>query len=83
MLCGATKSQEPLEDEALGRAMREACYTLEELEGLIIRWVAEVYMDRPIESLNQRFGHPCSPRRAMQLLTEKYPLLPPPTPQAF
>jgi putative transposase len=83
MLRGATKSQEPLEDEALGRAMREACYTLEELEGLIIRWVAEVYMDRPIESLTQRFGHPCSPRRAMQLLTEKYPLLPPPTPQAF
>jgi putative transposase len=83
MLRGATKSQEPLEDEALGRAMREACYTLEELEGLIIRWVAEVYMDKPIESLTQRFGHPCSPRRAMKLLAEKYPLLPPPTPQAF
>lgn len=83
MLAGAKDSQEKLEDKALERAMREACYTLEQLEGLLFRWAANVYMDRQIDRLNFRFDERCTPRRAMQLLCEKYPVMPPPTPDAF
>ncbi|WP_342244720.1 hypothetical protein [Pseudomonas sp. OTU5201] len=83
MLAGAKVSQEPLEPDPLGRAMREACYTLPELERAIVQWLADVYMDTPNPRLTRRFGEPCSPRRAMQLLCEKYPRIPPPTPEAF
>ncbi|MGH1448801.1 MAG: hypothetical protein ACRBBM_05170 [Pseudomonadaceae bacterium] len=83
MLAGSHISQEKLEKEALSRAMREAKYTVSALENLIARWICEVYMDRPLERLTTRFNELCSPRKAMDILSKRYPMLPPPTPDDF
>lgn len=83
MLAGSNISQEQLEKDPYGRAMREAKYTLSEVESLVARWICDVYMDHPLARLTRRFGQPCSPRQAMEILSRKYPLLPPPTPEEF
>lgn len=83
MLAGSHISQEKLESDALGRAMTEAKYTLSEIENYVARWICEVYMDRPLDRLTARFGESCSPRKAMEILSKRYPLLPPPTPDSF
>ncbi len=83
MLAGSHISQEKLEKEALDRAMCEARYSLSELETWVARWFCEVYMDRPLDRLTTKFKEPCSPRRAMEILSKQFPMLPPPTPEDF
>ncbi len=82
-LCGANLSEEILEKDPEGRALREARLTLSQLENLLARWICDVYMNRPLERLTHRFGYRCSPRQAMDELTKIYPLVPPPTPEEF
>ncbi|MBT8767328.1 Mu transposase C-terminal domain-containing protein [Metapseudomonas boanensis] len=82
-LCGANLSEEVLEKDPEGRALREAALTLPQLEKLVARWICDVYMNRPLARLTYRFGYRCSPRQAMDALTKIYPLVPPPTPEEF
>lgn len=82
-LCGSNISQEVHEQDPYGRSMREAKYTLKEVESLVARWICDIYMDRPLKRLNERFGHRCSPRQAMEIMLRKYPIIPPPTPEEF
>lgn len=82
-LPGSTKSQSSLERDPIGRAMKERLYTVAELEALIIKWVADVYMQTPLQRLEHRFEPGCSPARAMQLLKRQYPVMPPPDPEEF
>lgn len=82
-LCGSNISQEIYEKDPYGRSVQEAKYTLKEAESMVARWICDVYMGRPLKRLNERFGHRCSPRQAMDILTRKYPLIPPPTPEEF
>lgn len=82
-LCGANLSEEVLENDPEGRALREAALTLPQLEKLVARWICDVYMNRPLDRLTWRFGYRCSPRQAMNELTKIYPLIPPPTPEEF
>ena len=82
-LCGANLSEEILENDPEGRALREAALTLPQLENLVARWICDVYMNKPMDRLTWRFGYSCSPRQAMNELTKIYPLIPPPTPEEF
>jgi len=82
-LCGANLSEEILEKNPEGRAVREAGLTLPQLENLVARWICDVYMNKPLERLTYRFGYRCSPRQAMNELTKIFPLVPPPTPEEF
>ncbi|MGY1878018.1 Mu transposase C-terminal domain-containing protein [Pseudomonas reactans] len=82
-LPGSTKSQSKLERDPIGRAMKERLYTITELEGLIIKWVADVYMQTPLQRLEYRFEPGCSPSRAMALLKKTCLILPPPDPEEF
>lgn len=82
-LCGANLSEEILEKDPEGRALREAGLTLSQLENLVARWICDVYMNKPLERLTYRFGYRCSPRQAMNELTKIFPLVPPPTPEEF
>ncbi|NER59981.1 transposase family protein [Pseudomonas sp. MAFF212428] len=82
-LPGSTKSQSKFERDPLGRAMKERLYTVQELEALIIKWVADVYMQTPSQRLEYRFEPGCSPARAMELLKQRYVLIPPPDPEEF
>lgn len=82
-LCGANLSEEILEKDPEGRALREASLTLPQLEKLVARWICDVYMNTPLARLTYRFGYRCSPRQAMNALTKFYPLVPPPTPEEF
>lgn len=82
-LCGANLSEEILEKDPEGRALREASLTLPQLEKLVARWICDVYMNTPLARLTYRFGYRCSPRQAMNALTKIYPLVPPPTPEEF
>lgn len=82
-LQGSTKSQSKFERDPIGRAMKERLYTVAELEALIIRWVADVYMQRPLQRLGHRFGVDCSPAQAMALLKKSYVVIPPPDPEEF
>ncbi|MGH8347821.1 MAG: Mu transposase C-terminal domain-containing protein, partial [Pseudomonas sp.] len=77
-LPGSTKSQSSLERDPIGRAMKERLYTVVELEALIIKWVADVYMQSPLQRLEHRFEPGCSPARAMELLKRQHPVMPPP-----
>ncbi|TXI34978.1 MAG: hypothetical protein E6Q69_02745 [Aquipseudomonas alcaligenes] len=43
-LCGANLSEEVLENDPEGRALREAALTLPQLEKLVARWICDVYM---------------------------------------
>lgn len=82
-LPGSTKSQSKFERDPIGRAMKERLYTVQELEALIIKWVADVYMQTPSQRLEYRFEPGCSPARAMELLKQRYVLIPPPDPEEF
>lgn len=82
-LPGATKSQSKLVTKPLKKAMSEAKYTVKELEALVLRWISDVYMQRPTLSLQRRFGKRCSPAQAMSMLKKRYPILPPPDPEQF
>lgn len=82
-LCGANLSEEILEKDPEGRALREASVTLPQLEKFVARWICDVYMNTPLARLTYRFGYRCSPRQAMNALTKIYPLVPPPTPEEF
>lgn len=82
-LPGSTKSQSKFERDPIGRAMKERLYTVPQLEALIIRWVADVYMQRPLQRLAHRFGAGCSPARAMALLKKSHVVIPPPDPEEF
>lgn len=82
-LCGANLSEEILEKNPEGRALREAGLTLPQLEKLVARWICDTYMNTSLDRLTWRFGYSCSPRQAMNELTKIYPLIPPPTPEEF
>ncbi|MDR6948452.1 putative transposase [Pseudomonas sp. 2957] len=82
-LPGSTKSQSSLERDPIGRAMKERLYTVVELEALIIKWVADVYMQSPLQRLEHRFEPGCSPARAMELLKRQHSVMPPPDPVEF
>ncbi|WP_219063368.1 Mu transposase C-terminal domain-containing protein [Pseudomonas sp. UMAB-08] len=82
-LQGSTKSQSKYERDPIGRAMKERLYTVSELEALVIRWIANVYMRTPLQRLEYRFEPGCSPARAMELLKHRYVVLPPPGPEEF
>ncbi|TDV58892.1 Mu transposase C-terminal domain-containing protein [Pseudomonas sp. LP_7_YM] len=82
-LQGSTKSQSKFERDPVGRAMKERLYTVPELEALVIRWIANVYMRTPLQRLEHRFEPGCSPARAMELLKRRHVVLPPPGPEEF
>ncbi|MGC6371275.1 Mu transposase C-terminal domain-containing protein [Pseudomonas sp. S2.OTC.A_B10] len=82
-LQGSTKSQSTLERDPIGRAMKERLYTVLELEALVIRWIANVYMRTPVQRLEHRFEPGCSPARAMELLKQRHVIVPPPGPDEF
>lgn len=80
---GSAISQSEIETDPTGKAMKQCLMTLEQLETKIIKWVADVYMQRPLERLEDRYGKGCSPAMAMELLKKKYCVMPPPDPQLF
>jgi len=80
---GSVVSQSKMEKDPIGRAMTQNLYTVAELEALIIRWVADVYMQTPSPRLESRFGVGTSPAQAMALLKQQYVVLPPPNPEEF
>lgn len=82
-LPGCTYSQSAFEGDPVARAQKECRLTLPALEALIIRWVADVYMQTPIQRLEHRFGIGCSPSRAMQILKQRHVVIPPPDPEEF
>jgi len=80
---GSVVSQAKMEKDPIGRAMKQNLYTVAELEALMIRWVADVYMQTPSPRLESRFGVGTSPAQAMALLKRQFVVLPPPNPDAF
>ena len=82
-LPGASSSQSEMEQNPIGRALKQPLYTVKDLEALIIRWVADVYMQTPLHRLEQRFERGCSPAKAMEILKKQYLVLPPPDPDEF
>jgi putative transposase len=82
-LQGATRSQSEFEKDSIGRAMKQRLYTVEQLEALVIRWTADVYMQTPLQRLEHSYGPGCSPAKAMALLKKRFIVLPPPHPDEF
>lgn len=78
-LPGAKFSHDKREEHALENAEKSARLTLGELNALIIRWVTDAYHIKVSDRLSDKFGFPCSPIQALDLLSQQYVVFPAPS----
>lgn len=82
-LPGAKKSLDKREMYALETAKAEACLTIEDLDKKIIQWICDVYHHRRNDRLSEKYDCECSPLKALSILSDQYPIFPPPSPDEF
>ena len=78
-LPGAKFSHDKREQHALENAQKSASLTLEELNTYIIRWVTDTYHIKVSGRLSDRFGYPCTPIEALDILSQQYVVFPAPS----
>ncbi|MFV3412994.1 Mu transposase C-terminal domain-containing protein [Pseudomonas sp. NY15436] len=75
---GATRSQDKRNRNRHAKAKAEACYTVEQIYGEIMRFVADTYIHEPREKLGFRFAEKTSIHQAMAKAMQQFMPLPPP-----
>lgn len=78
-LPGAKVSHDKRELHALENAQESARLTLDELNTLIIRWIADTYHVKKSDRLTDRFGVECTPLQALSMLSQQYVIFPAPS----
>lgn len=66
---------------ALERAQKTATLTVDELNGLIVRWVTDTYHLRKSDRLTEKLGCECTPLKALDILSQQYVVFPAPSPE--
>lgn len=78
-LPGAKYSHDKREEHALENAEKTAKLTLDELNSMIIRWITDAYHVKPSDRLTTKFGKPCTPLQALEILSQQHVLFPAPS----
>lgn len=78
-LPGAKFSHDKREQHALENAQKSASLTLDELNTYIIRWVTDTYHIKISDRLSDKYGFPCSPIQALDMLSRQYTVFPAPS----
>ncbi|MFV3329910.1 Mu transposase C-terminal domain-containing protein [Pseudomonas sp. NY15437] len=75
---GSTRSQDKRNSNRHAKAKAEACYTIEQIYGEIMRFVADYYIHVPREKLGFRYREQTSIHQAMAKAMQQFMPLPPP-----
>ena len=78
-LPGAKFSHDKNEEHAIANGLKTANLTLNELNGIIIRWITDTYHIKESDRHFKKFGEECSPLKALDILSQLYPVFPAPS----